>query len=98
MPLAGVINQHVQAAVPLVHGGDHGGDGSFIAHVGGNSQGFGQCRCQLFQQLRRAGGEGHARASRGEQAGRGQADAPEGPGDQRYLVLNLHDGPPALSR
>jgi hypothetical protein len=93
---AGVVDQHVQAAPALGHGGHGGADRGVVGHVGDQGQG------PLGALDRLGGGRGvqveggHPGPPSGQQPDRGQTDAGPAAGDRRDQTFELpcHRRPP----
>ena len=92
---AGVVEQHVEAAVAVVDRGKKGIDRSGLAYVGRERQGVGavgHCGGQ-FEFREAAAGERKGIAGGGHGQGDGAADATAGSGDEGYLGLGVQGVP-----
>ncbi len=93
---AGVVDQDVDAADPSLDAGDGRFDGGLVGDVEGlgiDAVTFGgKCRARGLERGGIAGIEHDARASAGQSAGQGQADALARPGDQRGPAVEREQG------
>ena len=79
---AGVVDQHVEAAVGLDRAGDHLGGRVGVHQVDGDVQG-------AFEVGRGARGDDDVRALREERSGDGEADALGGTGDDGHAAVEF---------